>query len=70
MLSSLRVNGDDPGYIADAVFDRLVYGIHPYGLPGSGTEDSLAALTREDHLALNRLALKRCQIAPPAADSS
>ena len=37
ILSSLRVNADDPGYIADVVFDRLVYGFHPYGLPGSGT---------------------------------
>jgi len=48
VLSSLRVNADDPGYIADVVFDRLVYGFHPYGLPGSGTEDTLAALTRQD----------------------
>ncbi len=48
VLSSLRVNADDPGYIAGVVFDRLVYGFHPYGLPGSGTEETLAALTRGD----------------------
>ena len=48
VLSSLRVSADDPGYIADVVFDRLVYGFHPYGLPGSGTEESLAALSRSD----------------------
>ena len=48
ILSSIRVNADDPGYIADVVFDRLVYGFHPYGLPGTGTEDSLSSLTRED----------------------
>src|SRR5262249_49808579 len=30
-LSSLRVSLDDPDYLADAVFDRLVYGFHPYG---------------------------------------
>ena len=48
ILSALRVNADDPSYIADVVFDRLVYGFHPYGLPGSGTEESLAALTRAD----------------------
>jgi zinc protease len=35
ILSSLRVNAGDTGYIADTVFDRLVYGFHPYGLPGS-----------------------------------
>jgi len=42
------VNADDSGYIADVVFDRLVYGFHPYGLPGIGTEESLGSLTRED----------------------
>ena len=54
ILSSLRVNADDPGYIADVVFDRLVYGFHPYGLPGTGTEDSLTSLTREDLQAFHR----------------
>jgi zinc protease len=48
ILSSLRVNDDDSGYIADVVFDRLVYGFHPYGLPATGTQDSLAGLTRDD----------------------
>ena len=40
-MSSLQVNADDPDYIADVVFDRLVYGFHPYGLPGSGTPETL-----------------------------
>lgn len=48
ILSSLRVNAADTGYIADVVFDRLVYGFHPYGLPGTGTEESLGSLTRDD----------------------
>ena len=52
--SSLRVNSGDPGYIADVVFDRLVYGFHPYGLPGSGTEQTLGSLTREDLQAFHR----------------
>jgi zinc protease len=54
VLSSLRVNAGDPGYIADVVLDRLVYGFHPYGLPGSGTEETLAALTRDDLQAFHR----------------
>ena len=54
ILSSLRVNADDPGYIADVVFDRLVFGFHPYGLPGSGTEESLGSLAREDLQAFHR----------------
>ena len=48
VLSTLRVNADDPGYIADSVFDRLVYGGHPYGLPGTGSEAELGSLTRAD----------------------
>lgn len=54
ILSSIRVNADDPGYIADVVFDRLVYGFHPYGLPGTGTEESLSSLTRDDLQAFHR----------------
>lgn len=48
ILSSLRVNEEDTGYIADTVIDRLVYGFHPYGVPNSGTEESVGSLTRED----------------------
>jgi zinc protease len=47
-LSGLRVSRDDPGYIADTVFDRLVYGFHPYGRPSSGTAESIPTITRDD----------------------
>ena len=47
-MSSLQVSREDPAYVASAVFDRLVYGGHPYGLPGSGTPETLAAITRAD----------------------
>ncbi len=53
-LSALRVSLEDPAYVADAVFDRLVYGFHPYGMPHSGTPESLAAITREDLLQFHR----------------
>ena len=33
MLSGQKVSQEDPGYIANSVFDRLVYGFHPYGMP-------------------------------------
>ena len=39
MLSGLQVSFEDPEFIANAVFDRLVYGFHPYGLPQTGTPD-------------------------------
>jgi len=54
LLSSLQVSLDDPDFIANAVFDRLVYGFHPYGLPQSGTPDTLAAVTRDDLIAFHQ----------------
>src|SRR5918993_1550509 len=47
-LSAMGVNMQDPEFVADAVIDRLVYGFHPYGLPGNGTPESLASITRDD----------------------
>ncbi len=47
-LSAMSVNMQDPDFVADAVIDRLVYGFHPYGLPGNGTPESLPAITRDD----------------------
>lgn len=47
-LSTLRVNFESPEFIANAVFDRLVYGFHPYGLPENGTPSTLASITRDD----------------------
>ena len=54
MLSSLQVSFDDPEFIANAVFDRLVYGFHPYGLPQTGTPETIARLTRDDVTAFHR----------------
>lgn len=47
-LSSLKVSYEDPNFVASVVFNRLIYGFHPYGLPGGGTPQSLPALTRDD----------------------
>jgi zinc protease len=47
-LSGMKVAEQDPDSVADHVIDRLIYGFHPYGLPGSGTVDSLSAITRQD----------------------
>jgi zinc protease len=51
MLSGEKVSAEDPGYIANSVFDRLVYGFHPYGMPASGTTPTITALTRDDLVA-------------------
>ena len=53
VLSGLQVSADDPGYVADAVFDRLVYGFHPYGMPENGTPQTIASITRDDLLAFH-----------------
>lgn len=47
-LSALKVSAGDPEAVAGQVIDRLIYGFHPYGMPGAGTTASLAALTRAD----------------------
>jgi zinc protease len=54
LLSSLQVSFEDPGFIANAVFGRLVYGFHPYGLPRSGTPETIAAIARDDVAAFHR----------------
>jgi zinc protease len=54
ILSGLKVSYDDPDYLAGVVFDRLVYGFHPYGKPDSGTPESITAVTRQDLLAFHK----------------
>ena len=53
-LSGMQVSYDDPEFLANIVFDRLVYGFHPYGRPQSGTPQSVAAITRADLLAFHK----------------
>lgn len=48
LLSGLRVQYSDPDYLATVVFNRRLYGEHPYGLPDEGTPDSARALKRDD----------------------
>jgi zinc protease len=47
-MSALKVAFEDPDNVASQVIDRLIYGFHPYGLPGNGTPATLASLTRQD----------------------
>jgi zinc protease len=54
VLSSLQVAYDDPEYIANVVFDRLVFGRHPYGDPDEGTPASIARITRADLVEFHR----------------
>ena len=52
-LSGLQVSLTDPEWVANSVFDRLVYGFHPYGMPDVGTPQTLAGLTRADVVAFH-----------------
>ena len=54
LLSSMQVSYEDPGYIANVVLGRLIYGMHPYGRPSNGTRASLASITREDLVEFHR----------------
>jgi zinc protease len=53
-LSALKVSYDDPEYLANMVFDRLVYGFNPYGRPQNGTPESVATITRGDLVAFHK----------------
>ena len=54
MLSGMKVSIEDPEFIANSVFDRLVYGLHPYGMPQTGTPESIAAIARDDIVAFHQ----------------
>jgi zinc protease len=54
IVSGLQVNYQNPEYVAAVVFDRLVYGQHPYGLPKAGTPASVQRLTRDDLVEYHR----------------
>lgn len=54
LRSALRVMQADPDYVATAVLKRLIYGRHPYGLPGAGTAVSVDRITRDDLVAFHR----------------
>ena len=47
-VSGQKVSLEDPDYVASVVFDRLVYGFHPYGLPETGTPESMQSIAAAD----------------------
>lgn len=53
-ISGMQVSYDDPEFVAGVVFDRLIYGFHPYGRPPGGTLESLAKINRNDLVAFHR----------------
>jgi zinc protease len=53
-LSALQVGYDDPDYLANAVFSRLVFGAHPYGRPNDGTPESIPQIAQADLVNFHR----------------
>ncbi len=54
LRSALRVDYEDPDFLATLVFKRLVYGSHPYGQPTTGTPASIDRITRADLVELHQ----------------
>ncbi len=54
VISSIRSDAKNPDAIAGNTFAAMVYGDHPYATDGKGTEQSVAALTRDDIVAAHR----------------
>lgn len=50
LLSSIRSRATDPGEILASAWDAKIFGDHPYGLNQGGSEETVAALSREDLL--------------------
>jgi len=48
ILSGLRQADEQPGSVAGRRFFATQFPGHPYGIPSNGTEDSVAAITRDD----------------------
>lgn len=62
VVSNIRSDLKDPNRIAGRGFDQLAFGDHPYGTARSGTEDSVAALTRDDLLAAKDRVIARDRV--------
>ncbi|MEL7459658.1 MAG: pitrilysin family protein [Pseudomonadota bacterium] len=67
VLSGIKSAAMDPGDIAADTFNRLAFGDHPYGSPDTGTEASLAGLTRADLVEARDRVLARDRIYVGAA---
>ncbi|MEM7507936.1 MAG: pitrilysin family protein [Pseudomonadota bacterium] len=59
ILSNLAEDETDPGAIAGKAWYAAAFPDHPYGIPQSGTPESVAALTRADLVAAQPILLNR-----------
>ncbi len=62
VLANIRSDAKDPNDIAGRTMDRIIFGDHPYATSLNGTEDSVAALSRDDLIAAHKAVLARDRI--------
>jgi zinc protease len=67
IVSVVRSDAQDPDNLVGVAFDTMVFGDHPYGSAIEGTEDSIAALTRDDLIEAHQGALARDRVFVGAA---
>lgn len=60
--SIIRSDATDPNSIAQARFDAMVFGDHPYAVARDGTSESIAAITRADLVAAHERVLTRANL--------
>ncbi len=61
-IAGLRYQQNDPGVMATRRFFEEGFAGHPYGLPTSGTPESVAAITRDDLIAMHRMMIARGRV--------
>jgi zinc protease len=61
-IAGLRYQQNDPGVMATRRFFADGFAGHPYGRPTSGTVESVAAITRDDLVALHRRLIARGRV--------
>ncbi|WP_299921202.1 pitrilysin family protein [uncultured Pelagimonas sp.] len=67
VIAGIQSDIKDPDSIANVSWDKMVFGDHPYGSDYNGTEDSVAALTRDDLMAAHQSILTRDRVYVAAA---
>jgi len=61
-IAGLRYQQNDPGVMATRRFFEAGFANHPYGRPTSGTPESVAAITRDDLMAMHRAMIARGRV--------
>lgn len=59
VLSILASNAQDPNSVASSTWAQIAFGDHAYGTPREGTQSSIAAITRDDIIAVRQMLFVR-----------